>query len=242
MPTVAQEALAVAQAAAEEAGGELDWELYQREYEGRLAERHKQMLGDARASWRAMDGWGTVRSQEDWERTAQQARDDYERGAFLIEQLGAERHLDPPLMAVLIALRRRLIEEHDARTAAELMIIDSIVLSYYHLLRVNGWIGNLAIWLEHEFFDTQGLTAKLRDRYGYGAEAIRGLKAEDIVGQLVERLMPLLDRSNRMMLRNLKALQARRETAAPSVSIARAGQVNVAAQQLNAAADARDDV
>jgi hypothetical protein len=233
MPTVGQEALAVARAAAEEAGGELDWELYQREYDRRLAERHKQLLGDARASWRAMDGWQTVKTHEEWERVVAQAEDDYGRGAFLIEQLGAERHLDPPLMAVLLALRRRLIEEHDARTAAELMIIDSIVLSYYHLLRVNGWIGNLAIWLEHEFFDTQGLTAKLRDRHGYGAEAVRGLKAEDIVGQLVEKLMPLLDRSNRMLLRNLKALRALREAPAPSVSIGAAGQVNVAAQQVN---------
>src|SRR5919197_6413342 len=102
MPTVAEEALAVAKAAAAEAGGELDWELYQAEYDRRLAERHKQLLGDARASWRAMDGWGAIKDQADWERTVEQARSDYERGAFLLERLGAERHLDPPLMAVLL--------------------------------------------------------------------------------------------------------------------------------------------
>src|SRR5919204_5842284 len=224
MPTVAQEALAVAKAAAEQAGGEFDWELYQAEYDRRLAERQKQLLGDARASWRAMDGWGTVRDRAEWERTAEQARADYDRGKFLIERLGAQRYLDPPLMAVLLGLRRRLVAEHGATTAAELMLIDSAMLAYYHQLRVNGWIGDLAIWLEREFFRMEGLTAKLKDRYGYGAESIRGLTAEDLVERLVERLMPLLDRSNRMLIRNLRALKMLREGPAPSVSIGSAGQ------------------
>jgi hypothetical protein len=38
-----------------------------------------------------------------------------------------------------------------------------------------------------------------------------------------------------MMLRNLKALQARRQAPAPTVSIGQAGQVNVAASQENVA-------
>ena len=53
--------------------------------------------------------------------------------------------------------------------------------------------------------------------------------------------MPLLDRSNRMMLRNLKALQARRQPPVPSVSIGQAGQVNVAAVQANRADRPADD-
>jgi hypothetical protein len=46
--------------------------------------------------------------------------------------------------------------------------------------------------------------------------------------------MPLLDRSNRMLLRNLKALKAMRQAPAPNVSIGNAGQVNVATNQVNA--------
>ena len=45
--------------------------------------------------------------------------------------------------------------------------------------------------------------------------------------------MPLLDRSNKMMLRNLKAFENRRHLPAPSVSIAQVGQVNVGAVQQN---------
>jgi hypothetical protein len=48
-------------------------------------------------------------------------------------------------------------------------------------------------------------------------------------------LLPLPDRCDRMMLRNLKALKSLRQPAAPSVSIGAAGQVNVATQQANVA-------
>jgi len=55
-------------------------------------------------------------------------------------------------MAVLLTLRRRLVKEHGAETAAELMMVDTVVLAYYHQMRVTGWIGDFAQWLESEFF------------------------------------------------------------------------------------------
>ena len=57
---------------------------------------------------------------------------------------------------------------------------------------------------------------------------------EGHVERIAEQLLPLLDRGNRMMLRNLKALKSLREPPVPSVSIGAAGQVNVAAEQVNA--------
>src|SRR6266511_3785388 len=122
MPRAEDEALA----ATKQPDGSLDFEAYMAEYERRLAERHERLRTDARAAFRALDGWHGIKSQEDWERTAAQAREDYDRGAFLLDRLGAERYLDPPLMAVLLGLRRRLIEEHQAATAAELMLIDAV--------------------------------------------------------------------------------------------------------------------
>ena len=147
MPTPAEEALAVAKAA--KTGEDVDWELFQAEYERRLAERQEKLLHEARAAFRAMDGWATVKSQEDWQATVRKAAQDLDKGGFLIERLGAERHLDPELMATLLVLRRRLIDEHGATTAAELMLIDVAVLSYYHTLRINGWIGNFAFLIDH---------------------------------------------------------------------------------------------
>jgi nucleoid DNA-binding protein len=136
-------------------------------------------------------------------------------------------------MAVLLTLRRRLIDEHGATTAAELMLIDSVVLAYYYQMRANGWVGDLAQWLESEFFRKESLTAKFRDEYGRSNGRIRGLKVEDIVERLVEKIMPLLDRSNRLLLRNLKALRDQTRSAVPQVSIGTAEQVNVAQAQVN---------
>jgi hypothetical protein len=57
------------------------------------------------------------------------------------------------------------------------------------------------------------------------------------VQRIAEQLLPLLDRCNRMMLRNLKALKTMREGPVLSVSIGNAGQVNVATNQANVMRD-----
>jgi hypothetical protein len=69
-----------------------------------------------------------------------------------------------------------------------------------------------------------------------GRSEARALHVEQRVERLSERLLPLLDRANRMMIRNLKAIQALRPVPAPAVAIASTGQVNVGALQQNTAA------
>ena len=164
----------------------------------------------------------------------QQADAELEGGAFLLERLGGERHLDPLLMATLLALRRQLIEDHRATTATERLLVDHAVLAHYRAIRISGWIGDLGAQLEAEFFRAEGPSVKLREGFGAGAENIRGLKAEELVRRLAEQLYPLLDRANRMLIRDLKALRALREPSGPSVSIGKVGQMNVAAAQANA--------
>jgi hypothetical protein len=206
----------------------------QTEYEGILAERHERLRQDAAASWRAMAGWGNVKTEEEWQAVMVAADEDYDTGEFLLSRMGGDRYLDPPLMAVLLCLRRRLIEEHEATTAAELMMVDLAVLSYYHTLRINGWIGNFSHWFESEFFRKDSLSIKIHGKHKTSFDVkIRGLTIEEIVERLADKLMPLLDRSNRMMLRNLKALEARRQPPSATVSIGQAGQVNVAGIQSN---------
>jgi hypothetical protein len=210
-------------------------------YQGILAERHERLARDAHASWRSMEGWAHVTTEAEWEAEVVQADEDFDSGQFLLSRLGAQRYLDPPLMAVLLRLRRRLIDEHGAVTAAEILMVDSVVLGYYHQMRVTGWIGDFSQWLEAEFFRKGSLGVRmLEDGDGRRGVKIRGLTVEEIVERLAEKLMPLLDRSNRMMLRNLKALEARRQPPMPNVSIGQAGQVNVGAQQVNTTG-ARDE-
>jgi hypothetical protein len=212
-------------------GGTANFEEWRAEYDRRLSQLHERLHSHARATSRAMDGWDNVRTPEEWQNIVEQASEQLDNASFLIERLGAERYLDPPLMAVLMGLRRRLIEEHGLQTAAELMIVDSAVLSFYHQIRINGWIGDLSTWLEREFFRKEPMMAKLPNQPD--AKASHVLQGEVIVRRICEQLMPLFDRANRMLLRNLKALRDLRQEPAPNVSIGSAGQVNVAAQQVN---------
>ena len=227
MPLPEREADAVARAAKAADPEVDDFALFRAEYERRLAERQERLMRDAQASARAMDGWGRVESQEDWQAMVRQAAEGLDDGSFLIQRLGAERHLDPTLMALLLLVRRRLIDEHGATTAAELMMIDVAVLSYYHTIRINGWIGDLAQWLEGEFFSKGSLTIRPQnapDNYRHREDPrLPPLWLEHIVERIREQLLPLLDRSNRVMLRNLKALRAMREPVPPNLSIGSVG-------------------
>ena len=229
MPTAEQDALVAAKAA--DPNG-FDWEVYKEVYKRGLAERQERLRTDARAAFRAMDGWAQVKDEAEWLEMIDQADEALATGRFLIDRLGAERSLDPELMAALIVLRRRLITEYRVTGAADLLLIDSLLLAYYHQLRVNGWIGNLAWHIESEFFGNEGPRAKLRKQYGYQVE---GLQVESLLARLGEQLLPLLDRCNRLLLRNLRALRDPRQRPTASLSIGSVAQVNVGAQQVNVA-------
>lgn len=192
------------------------------------ARRYEQARHDARAVFRAIEGWQRVQSQEDWDRISEESRKQYRIGYFLIKRLGAERHLDPELAATIGHLRQSLLGEagRDA-TGAETMLADLAVLSYYHVFRIQGWIGDLATIIEGEFFGRDVPVSR------FGSKREELLVGEHI-RRISEQLLPLLDRANRMMLRNLKALKELRQGPIPAVAIGRADQVNVAERQANA--------
>ena len=186
------------------------------------AERVTQLRHDARAVFSAMEGWQRVQSEDDWLRTYEEARESYRTGRFLIEHLGAERFLEPELMAVLVQLRRGLVGTEE-ENASEAMAADLAVMSYYNSLRLQQWIGDLAIDIEREFFGGDAPSVRFDGRYGKAT----GLVVEERLKRLGEQLLPLQERANRMMLRNLKALADLRRAPAPSVAINQAGQVNL---------------
>jgi hypothetical protein len=195
--------------------------------------RVMQLRHDARAVYSAMEGWQQIGSQDDWVHACEQAFASHDSGRFLIEQLGAARYLEPKLMAVLLGLRRGLVGS-DGGSAAEAMLADVALLSYYNTLRIQQWIGDLAASIEHEFFAQDSPTARFEARYGRGT----GLVVEERLARLAEELLPLQERANRMVVRNLKALADLRRAPAPAVAIGQAGQVNVGAQQVNVTQDA----
>ncbi len=193
-------------------------------------ERYQQLQRDARSAFRAMEGWRALEGEDAWRDTWLTARQEYRSGRFLLERLGAERFLDPTLMATLWSLRQEMIEDLGAEGTHELMLVDIAVMSYYHMLRFNNLIGDLALQVEAEFFGQESPTATFKRQYGHGA--VTGLRVEDSLQRIGEQLLPLMDRSQRMFVRALREL---RRPQAPSVAIAQAGQVNVGTVQQNTA-------
>src|SRR6266852_3181331 len=186
-------------------------------------QRAQHVRRNARATYRAMEGWQGVRSEEDWLQVCADSQEQYKSGRFFLERLGTERHLDPKLMATLGALRQTLIAEWGITTVAEMMLLDLPLLGYYHTLRVQGWIGDLALHIEHQFFGQDAL-AETGQRPGRR----RGrFSVEEDVRRLSEQLMPLLDRATRMFIRNLKAIKELRQGLVPAIAIGRAEQVTV---------------
>src|SRR5262249_44779551 len=147
----------------------------------------------------------------------EEAHREYEIGAFLLDRLGAQRHVDPKLMATLMSLRQRILVEWGITAAAEMMVVDLALLSYYQALRVNGWIGDLALFIEHEFFGTPTAATDRRQE-----RAI-----EERMRRMSEQLMPLFERANRMLIRNLQAIKDLRQGLVPTIAIGRAEQVTV---------------
>jgi hypothetical protein len=109
-------------------------------------------------------------------------------------------------------------------------VIDLAVMAYANALRVQGWIGDLALVIEHELFAEESLKIKLRQQYG---PQFDGFAVEEQLQRLREQLFPLCERVNQQLLRNLQALQRPPRGALPTVAIGRAGHVNVAQQQVN---------
>jgi hypothetical protein len=167
---------------------------------------------------------------EAWQATCEDAAKRYQSGRFLIERLGAERFLDPQLMATLWQLRQGLIEEYGAASPTVTMLVDVVVMAYHNVLRVEGWIGDLALSIEAELFGEESLKVRLRGQYG---PQFDGFAVEEALRRLREQLLPVFERVNRQLLSNLQALPRHRPGSSPMVAIGRAANVSIAEQQLN---------
>jgi hypothetical protein len=154
-------------------------------------QQYQELRKHARAMVRAFEGWGQIHSVEEWQAACDDAAKRYQSGRFLLERLGAERFLDPQLMATLWQLRQGLLDEYGTDSPAMTMVIDLAVMTYYNALRVQGWIGDLALSVESELFGEEALKVKLRQQYG---AQIDGFAVEEALRRLREQLLPVFER------------------------------------------------
>ena len=186
------------------------------QYRREWAEINQALNDNSMAVTRAMSRWYSRPGER--ERHTERVMTRFEDGSFLLNRLGAEAVLDQDLAVVLLHFRRRLIDEYGSGPAA-VMLIDRAVAAYQDFIRVSGWVGNLSILIEHEFFGVDGPSAHFRDRYGREGQEIRGLTVEQYLTHLRESLMPLAERCGRVMREALAGLEVLR--AAPSQAVER---------------------
>jgi len=53
------------------------------------------------------------------------------------------------------------------------MLVDLAVLHYYHAIRVQGWIGDLALHIERQFFGQDAFAAEGQERARRGLAVLR---------------------------------------------------------------------
>lgn len=200
-------------------------EAHERRVAAELNAQHQELRDQAQALLAAVKGQRGIRRKEDWEVLFKQAKVKQDTGRFIIERLGAERFLEPELMATLAQLRKDLLTEIEQPNAADRMMADSAVIAYYNMLRVQGWIGSLCLTVERELFGQ----APLSEIHG---PTVGNQLAEE-TARLEDVLMPLVDRCQRMMTRSIAHLEARRGKSATTVMVGQAGQVNVDCAVMN---------
>ena len=162
-------------------------EAHERKVEEELEAQLRDLRQQARGIFDVLKGRRGAYSVASWEEAFRKARVDYDSGRFLIQRLGAERHLDLQLVATLTQLRQELLHGIENPTAGDKMLADTAVIAYRNLLRIQDWIGSLCLIVERELFGREPVSE------ANGATA--GERIEREIHQLEQTLMPLLDRA-----------------------------------------------
>jgi len=199
-------------------------------------ERAEALVNDSRRSWAAMQGWDAVQTQADWDATMDRTVEEWHSGELFIRMLGAQRYLDPPHTALMFHLWHHFVGTYRPAGPAEYLAIAMALFAFHHLIRVNEFAGNMASRLEFQFFDTTPLQVRLVERDGTPkrADQVAQIEAREALEQFGRDALPLMDRLNRMVIRNLKALRDLK--AAPvALNVQNYGQLNVGQVQTNLA-------
>lgn len=192
-----------------------------------LNERALELMSRYNLDYLSKIEWDDIKTQNDWEKTKEQALKDFFSGEFLISSMGGIKNNRPSLVAIVFYLRRACIEECQLTSVPELLILDSALIAFYRFHRVNWIIGNFERVVEFEFYEANNPKLKYDEHF-----KATGYTAEEHIQKMVESLLPSLERFNKMFLRNLKALRDWKRSIA-ILNIENLNQLNLAKQQVN---------
>jgi len=200
-------------------------EARHREHREHLDRVYDELLLDAQACGRAMQFSPGLDHPAEWQDIASRSLDDYRGGRALMDHLGAARLLDPATTGMLLAIRRGLIEENNATSIAEYVLIDMAVIAFANAMRLQSIVGNTSLVIEGEMFGQPTLRAKWENVHGGRPPEIKGLAVDEHVAKLRDSIMPLVERFHRMGRESIDALVRMR--LAPAISVERAAPVTI---------------
>ena len=184
-------------------------------------------------SYRCNMSWAGINSQKEFDQARKTADEDYCNGNFFLERIGRYRQVDVPLTLTILNIRQQWIEEYEIKSIPEYILLDMALVSYFHFLRLNENVNNAMANIEWQMFALDA-PMFMKNSYGnrLGAERNDKAVAEEIAHNLQEILQPVLDKFNRLFIRNLKAMRDLKRGNI-LLNIGNVGQVNIGDQQLN---------
>jgi len=197
-------------------------------------ERAQDLVSRSRRSWAAMQGWDEVKTKEDWDRIVDESGEDWASGKRLITMLGGERYVSPEQTALMYHLWHDFVGTYRPQGPAEYLAIAMALIAFHQLIRANEFVGNLMARLESTVFGIDPPLVRVIERDGkLGPITLEGKVAgHETIQELGRDALPLLDRLNRMVLRNIKALRDLKASSL-SLTVQNYGQLNVGQVQTN---------
>ncbi len=214
-------------------------EARHREHREHLDRVYDQLLLDAQACGRAMQFSPGLDSPAEWQDIASRSLDDYRSGRALMDHLGAARLLDPATTGMLLAIRRGLIEENNATSIAQYVLIDMAVIAFANAMRLQSIVGNTSLIIEGELFGQPTLRAKWENVYGARPPEIKGLAVDEHVAKLRDSILPLVETFHRMGRDSMEALGRMRQVPSVKVEQAEAVTIVLAIPEMGAVAGLR---
>ena len=146
------------------------------------------------------------RRPEDFPEIFDHAAEGYLSGRFFLSELSLFHEVSPELSLTVFELRREWIRQYDLKTVPELMLLDQAMLAYFHAVRMNKEAAKMLSLTEDALYSGEFPAARFagpkprEDHYDQqdGAEHVRRLQGA---------LIPLIERFNKMFLRNLRVMR-----------------------------------
>jgi len=214
-----------------EGGKEFNDAMYKRIKE--VKEKSALEKKECSLSYRHYMEWAGIDSQEEFDKKRNEVADDYRNGNFFLERIGRLRSVDDSLTLTVLFLRRQWSSEYEVETIPEFILLDMALTSYFHFIRLNEDINNALANIEWQMFALDA-PMFMRNSCGNRLQDERKDKAvaEAIAHNLQEVLQPVLDKFNRMFIRNLKAMRDLRRGNI-QLNIGNIGQMNIGDKQIN---------